>query len=101
VKHEALKELRAIIKLPDWTEFCPEKIREEQLEAWIERWIVEATFSQSVTDVKYLDSEYKDLIKEKLAASAAEDLSENCMTYATQKKTISGTMVAFRRKGKK
>lgn len=100
MKHEALKELLAIIKLPDWSEFCPEKVREEQLKAWIDRWIVDVEFSQSVVDSKYLTSEFNDIIKMKLAQSAAEDLAENCMSYKVEKKKITGAMMAFRRKSK-
>jgi hypothetical protein len=100
VKHDALKELKAIIKLPDWNEFCREKTREEQLNAWIERWIAPVEFSQDVVDSKYLTSEYNDIIKIKLAQSMAEDIAETCVSYSTQKKKITGTMLAFRRKSK-
>lgn len=100
MKHDALKELRAIINLPDWSSFCPEKLREEKLNEWFERWIVELEFDQSVVDAKFLTSEYNDLIKMKLAESMAEDLAEDCVSYKVQKKKITGTMVAFRRKAK-
>lgn len=101
MKHEALKELKAIIKLPDWNDVCREKTREEQLNAWIDRWIVPVEFSQDVVDSKYLTSEYNDLIKLKLAQSMAEDIAETCVTYSVQKKKISGAMIALRRKEKK
>lgn len=100
MKHEALTELRNILKLPDWSSFCPEKLREQQLEDWIKRWITNAEFTQAVVNTKYLDSEYSDIIKTKLAQSLAEDLAENCVTYKTADKKITASMIAFRRKEK-
>jgi hypothetical protein len=100
MKHEALKELEAIIKLPDSNEFRKERNREEQLQIWTERWVVGIEFSQPVTNTKMLTSEHNDLIKIKLAETAAEDLAEECMTYKVQSKRISGAMTAFRRKAK-
>lgn len=98
--HEALIELRAILKLPDWTPFCPEKLREEQLESWILRWIVDVEFTQAVVSTKFLDSEFSDVIKLKLAQSSAEDLAEDCMSYTIADKKITASMCAFRRKEK-
>lgn len=100
MKHEALKELLSILKTPDWTDFCPEKVREEKLHMWIEKWIVEEEFTQDVVNTKYLTSEYNDLIKVKLAQSMAEDLAEDCVTYNTSNKKVTATMCAFRRKAK-
>jgi hypothetical protein len=100
MKHEAFKELRDIIKLQDWSEFCPEKTRAEKLEAWMNKWITEVEFSQAVVDTKYLTSEYNDTIKIKLAQSLAEDLAEECVTYKTKERKISATMCALRRRAK-
>lgn len=102
MKHEALKELRDLIKLPDWNTVCPEKNRLEQLEYWFDRWIVEAEYSQSVVDTKYLTSEFNDVIKLKLAQSLGEEsLAENCISYKTQEKKITASMCSLRRKAKK
>lgn len=97
---ECLKELRNLVKVPDWSTSSPEKLRAELLEEWINRWFVEVEFSQSVIDTKYLDSEYSDIIKLKLAQSLAEDIAETCATYKTQDKRITASMCAIRRKGK-
>lgn len=96
--HDALDQLRSLIKLPDWTEFCPEKLREELLEDWIKRWITEVEFTQAVVSTKYLDSEYSDVIKIKLAQSLAEDLTEDCIGFKTQDRRITASLCAFRRK---
>lgn len=100
MKHDALTELRAIIKITDWSSFCPEKLREELLEDWVKRWLIELEHSQSVVSTKYLDSEYSDIIKLKLAQAQAEDLAENCISYKTADKRITANMVSFRRKEK-
>lgn len=100
MKHQALIELRAILKLPDWAPFCPEKLREEQLDNWISRWIIELEHSQSIVSTKYLDSEYSDLIKLKLAQAQAEDLAEDCISFSTADKKITASMCAIRRRGK-
>lgn len=96
--HEALRELRDLVKLPDSDEFHRYKLRSQQLEDWIDRWLVEVEFNQAVVDVRYLTSEFNDSIKLKLAQSIAEDIAENCATYVTSDRNISSTMLAFRRK---
>lgn len=100
MKHDALTELRAIIKITDWSAYCPEKLRAELLDDWIGRWLIAPEFTQSVLHTKYLDSEYSDIIKTKLAQSLAEDLAENCISYKTADKKITASMVALRRKEK-
>lgn len=99
-KHQALIELRAILRLPDWSNFCPEKLREEKFEEWIERWIIDVEYSQAVVSTKYLDSEYSDVIKLKLGQSLGEELTEDCVGFKTQDKKITASMCALRRKGK-
>ena len=61
---EALKELRQIIKMRDQKAFLPTKIREEALEDWIRRWVVETSYSQSILNPKALTSEMEDMLKE-------------------------------------
>jgi len=100
MKHEALRELRALIKLPDWTEFCPEKLREQLLNEWVERWIEDVEYSQSVVNTKYLTAEYNDIIKIKLAQSLAEEAAETCVSYKTVDKKITASMCAFRKRAK-
>lgn len=100
MKHPALKELFDIIKERDWTEFCPEKLRQDKLEQWIDKWTVEVEQSQSVVNPKYLTSEYNDEIKYKMAQNLAEMLAEECTNYTTEKNKITAKMTALRRKGK-
>lgn len=99
-QHPAIKELYNIIKVEDWSSFCPEKTRKELLDKWVKAWVVDVEFSQSVVSTDYLTSEYNDIIKVKLAQSLAEDLAEDCTIYTTADKNISAKMCAFRRKEK-
>lgn len=99
-QHPAIKELYKIIQSKDWSEFYPEKNRQALLDEWVRNWTVDVEFSQAVVSTDYLTSEYNDIIKVKLAQSLAEDLSEDCTIYSTNKKTISAKISAFRRKGK-
>lgn len=98
IAHPALLELQQILRTPDWTAFCPEKTREEMFQSWVENWVVESSFSQSVVSAKYLSTEYDDIIKTRLAQSMAEDLLETCALYKTEGNKISAEMIAIRRK---
>lgn len=95
MKHVCVRELKDLVKVPD------DKLRTELLEEWMRRWLMEVEFFQDVVDSKYLTSEYSDLIKTKLAQNIAEDLVESCVEYKTQKRRVSGYMLACRRKAKK
>lgn len=98
--HPAVKDLYRIMKIEDWNVFCPERIRNEELDKWIKAWVQDVEFTQAVVSTEYLTSEYNDIIKYKLTQSLAEDLAENCTTFKTEDKKISASMCAFRRKEK-
>lgn len=101
MKHQSIKELYNILKVQDWTSFCPEKDRQALLDKWVAKWIVEVEQSQSVVNKKYLDSEHLDLIKYKLGEQLGQSLAEECVLFKTEDSTISGHMIALRRKEKK
>lgn len=98
--HPALEQLYDIIRKEDWSSFCPEKVREEQLDKWCKNWLVDIEYQQSVLDTKYLTGEYNDIIKLKLAQSLAEDLAEECTQFKVEDRKISAQVCAFRRKEK-
>ena len=100
MKHPGLKELYNILKVQDWTSFCPEKDRELLLDKWIAKWIVEVEQSQSVVNQKYLDSEHLDIVKYKLGETLGQSLAEECVAFKTEERKISGNMIALRRKEK-
>lgn len=95
--HKALKELYDIIKITDWSPFYPEKLRQQKLDAWKQKWLVEVEFSQSVVSKAYLSSEYHDAIKYKLAESLSHDLAETCTTFNTEDQKVSASIVALKR----
>jgi hypothetical protein len=97
MKHPALDELKALIKLRDWTEFCPEKNREEALSQWISKWLIEVEQSQLVVDAKYLDSESSDFVKYRMGQILGEALTEECVTFKTTSRKISGHLIGLRR----
>jgi hypothetical protein len=101
VKHPALKELYNILKEKDWTEFCPEKTRQEMLDQWVDTWVVEVEQTQLVVDKKYLDSEHLDLVKYRLGQDLGNSLAEECVSFKSEDKRISASMVGIRRRGKK
>ncbi len=95
---EALKELRDIIKMRDQKAFLPTKIREEALEEWIRRWIVEANYSQSILNPKALSSDMEDMLKEHVTRQLVETLTEDVTLFKRENKSLSAEMVAIRRK---
>lgn len=97
MKHPAVKELFEIIKQRDWTDFCPEKTRQEQLLLWLDKWLMEVEQSQHVVDSKYLDSESSDFVKYRMGQVLGEALTEECVTYKTEKKKITASLVGLRR----
>lgn len=97
MKHPALDELRKIMQLEDWTSFCPEKNREEALAKWIEKWVVEVERSQLVVDPKYLDSESMDFVKYRMGQVLGEALTEDCVTFKTEARKVSGHLLGIRR----
>lgn len=97
MKHPALEELFEIIKEPDWTSFCPEKIRQEKLEQWVAKWVIEVEQSQFVVDAKYLDSESFDFVKYRMGQVLGEALTEECVNFTTSARKISGHLIGLRR----
>jgi hypothetical protein len=97
VKHPAIKELYNIIKVEDWTNFCPEKNRQALLDEWIEKWMIQVEQSQSVVNPKLLDSEHSDFIKYRMGQILGEALTEECVSFETDKKQIKARMVGLKR----
>lgn len=99
-QHPAIAELYKLIRKKDWSDFYPEKIRQQMLDMWIEKWITNVEYSQSVVDTKYLSVEYNDAIKTKVSQSIAEDLMEECVDYRVKDREILGEVTALRRERK-
>lgn len=99
-QHPAIAELYKLIQKKDWSEFYPEKIRQQMLDMWVEKWITSVEYSQSVVDTKYLSIEYNDVIKTKIAQSISDDLMEECVDYDIKDREILGEVTALRRERK-
>ena len=97
MKHRALKQLQEIIRLRDWTEYCPEQKREEALTKWIEDWIIEVEQSQSVVDSKHLNSDMSDFVKYRMGQVLGESLTEECVKFTIEKNKITATMLGIKR----
>lgn len=97
MKHPAVEELYKLLKIKDWTEFCPEKLRAEALDEWAAKWLIQVEQSQLVVDTKYLDSESMDFVKYRMGQVLGEALTEDCVTFKTEKKRVSAKMVGIRR----
>jgi hypothetical protein len=52
-------------------------------------------------DKKYLDSEHLDLVKYRLGQDLGNSLAEECVSFKSEDKRISASMVGIRRRGKK
>lgn len=97
MKHPAVEELRKILKLKDWTDFCPERDRELALDLWLHKWLIQVEQSQLVVDTKYLDSDSLDFVKYRMGQVLGEALTEECVTFKTEKKQVKAKMIGIRR----
>lgn len=97
MKHPALDELRKIMKIEDWTNFCPEKDRMIALQEWTDKWLLEIEQSQLVVDPKYLSSEHTDFVKYRMGQVLGEALTEECITFTSAARKISGHLIGLRR----
>ena len=97
MKHPALDELNKIMKIKDWTDFCPEKDRQAALDSWLEKWLIEVEQSQLVVNSKLLNSEDTDFVKYRMGQVLGESLTEECVTFKTTAQRISGHLIGLRR----
>lgn len=97
INHPAIEQLRKIMQITDWTSFCPEKQRADALDKWIIRWLVEVEQSQLVVDSKYLSSENNDFVKYRMGQILGEVLTEECVTFTSSSRKITGHLLGVRR----
>lgn len=97
MKHPAVKELQQLIKIRDWTEFCPEKTRQEMLDQWIAKWLIAVEQSQPVVNTKSLSSEQMDFVKYRMGQVLGEALTEDCVNYKTTEQKVTASMVGLKR----
>ena len=97
MRHPAIKELYDLLKVRDWTEFCPERDRQVLLETWLDKWIVELSQSESVINPKRLNLAELDDKKYILGCRISESLTEDCTDFKIEKNQISAHVVGLRR----
>jgi hypothetical protein len=97
---EALKQLRKIAQMPDQKHWNCTEMRERALEEWIDRWIVELEYEQSVLSQRYLSLDFEEFLKEHVGKKLVEQAMEDAVELDKQKTVIRGKMTCVRRKPK-
>lgn len=97
---EALKELRKIAQMPDQKHWNCTEMRERALEDWIDKWIIQLEYEQSVLNPRYLDIEFQDFLKEHIGKKLTDQAMEDAVEISTEKTKIKGNLICLRRKAK-
>jgi hypothetical protein len=97
---EALKQLRKIAQIPDQKHWNCTEMREKALEEWINSWIIELEYEQSVLSQRYLSIDFEEFLKEHVGKKLAEKAMEDAIDIKTEKTLLKGKLVCLRRKGK-
>jgi len=95
---EALKQLRKIIQMPDQKHWNYVEMRERALEEWINTWIIQLNYEQSVLDQKYLNVEFEDFLKEHIGNKLTDQAMESAVEITKEKTKIKGSLTCIRRK---
>lgn len=95
--NQAFLELTKVVSEDSEGFFGDQVSRQRGIRKWWDKWVVQVSTHQSVLDEKYLDSEFKDVIKSKLAQNCVEEVAEDCINYLTEQRKIEATFLAIRR----
>ena len=95
---EALKELRKIAQMPDQKHWNCTEMRERALEEWINKWIIELNYEQTVINRRYLTSDFEDFLKEHVGKKLADQAMEDAIEITSEKTKLNGKLVCLRRK---
>lgn len=95
---EALKELRKIIQMPDQKHWNYVEMRERALEEWINTWIIQLDYEQSVLDQRYLKLEFEEFLKEHIGNKLTDQAMESAVEITSEKTKIKGSLTCLRRK---
>jgi hypothetical protein len=98
---EALKQLRKIVQMPDQKHWNCTEMRERALEEWIDKWLVELEYEQTVLSERYLTVDFEDFLKEHIGKKLSEQALEESIEITKEKTKLKGNMVCLRRKEKK
>lgn len=95
---EALKQLRKVIQIPDQKHWNYVEMREQALDQWINTWIIELNYEQSVLNQKYLSVEFEDFLKEHIGNKLIDQAMENAVEIIKEKTKIKGKLTCLKRK---
>jgi hypothetical protein len=98
---QALDQLRKIAQMTDQKHWRSTEMRERALEEWIESWLVEVSYEQSVLNQKFMTSDFEDLLKERVGKHLFDETMEEAVQITKGKNNIKGNLVCLRRKQKK
>jgi hypothetical protein len=95
---KALKDLLAIAEITHVNgNYSRMMAQQDAMVAWFNKWVVELNASETVLHEKYLTSEYKDLIKERLVYNMVESVTEECAEIKVDGRKTKVKMYALRR----
>lgn len=97
---EALKQLRKIIQMPDQKHWNYVEMRERALEEWIDMWVIQLQYEQSVLDQRYLNLDFEDFLKEHIGNKLTDQAMESSVEITKEKTKIKGSLTCIRRKPK-
>lgn len=97
---EALKQLRKIIQMPDQKHWNYVEMRERALEEWIDMWVIQLDYEQSVLDQRYLKLDFEDFLKEHIGNKLTDQAMESAVEITKEKTKIKGSLTCIRRKPK-
>ena len=83
---EALKELRKIAQMPDQKHWNCTEMRERALEEWINKWIIELNYEQTVINRRYLTSDFEDFLKEHVGKKLADQAMEDAIEITSERR---------------
>ena len=95
---EAIKELKAIAKMTDQKSFDRTKLREQALEEWLHKWVIELEYSQLIMNPRAMTTEAADLLKEHVTGQLIDQALEDAVSFEKEPNKLTGTMICLRRK---
>jgi hypothetical protein len=73
-------------------------MRERALEEWIDNWIIQLEYEQSVLDQRYLGTEFEDFLKEHIGNKLTDQAMESSVEITKEKTKIKGKLTCLKRK---
>lgn len=95
---KALKDLLAIAEITHVNgNYSRMMAQQDAMVAWFQKWVIEVNANETVLHEKYLTSEFKDIIKERLVYNMVESVTEECAEIKIEGRNTKVKMYALRR----